>query len=121
MVSPGIRDWPGFCRHHGTAPLSPLDRTDLQSCKNYVLALGYEALTVHAVDPLDGVAASELACTCRVGETWMTWVFARIDDRILAWSALTGADAGSFTSMSEAIRCVLLCDPAKDSPISAGS
>jgi len=44
----------------------------------------------------------------------MTWVFMRTGAVIVAWSTLTGWQAGTFVSMAEAVRCVLLCDPTQE-------
>jgi hypothetical protein len=108
-----IQDQAVFCHYHEGSRLSALDRCDLIECEDYARTLGYQGLTIHVADPsrLSGIA--EYACTCRLGETWVTWVFARFENLVVAWSALTGRDAGTFDSMSEAIRCVLLRDPTK--------
>ncbi len=107
-------DWPALCGDRDDAALSEFDRRDLRDCEDYAVALGYQGLTVHAINPVDGSGAAELACACRFGEAWMTWVFMRTGAVIVAWSTLTGWQAGTFVSMAEAVRCVLLCDPTQE-------
>jgi hypothetical protein len=110
-----VQDQSAFCDVPEGSTLTALDRRDLKDCEDYALALGYQNLNIHIIDVRHVSGAAELACTCRVGETWVTWVFARFKDLVVAWNALTGTDAGSYVSMSEAIHCVLLRNPTKGS------
>ncbi len=96
--------------------LSHFDEHDLAACRDYILTLGYDDATVAKVGSPDSGEDADIVSICRRGEPWATWMFARNGDAISAWSALTGEDAGTFLSLSEAVRSVLLSDPLRRLP-----
>ncbi len=83
------------------------DRRDVEGCTDLARTLGYERLILHRLELSDGGTASEVVCAHRTGEAWSTWVFARSGKRIVAWSALSGADMGVFPDMAAALQAVL--------------
>jgi hypothetical protein len=82
----------------------------------FARALGYGRLSVHAIEATDEYGAGEIVCAYRAGETWSSWVFARIGAVIIAWSAVTGKDVGPFPDMLQALHSVLRGGGASQTP-----
>lgn len=87
--------------------LSFQDRQDVATSTDYADRVGYDRLTIHHLGRWNGLEICDIVFAHRYGEAWASWVFARTGDMIQAWSALTGADAGSFPAMATALRAVL--------------
>ena len=100
--------------------LNDFDKRDLPGCRDYCLALGYDRVVVDRMVLFDTDEAVDIVSVCRRGEVWATWMFARDGDTVAAWSALTGADAGPFLSLAEAVHSVLLRDPRQKGHFAAG-
>jgi hypothetical protein len=107
----GINDHGTFYEAREPWLLNHFDRRDLSACREYCLALGYDRVVVDRMGSYDSRDVVEIVCICRRGEVWATWMCARNGDTVIAWSALTGEDAGFFLSLSEAMHSVLLRDP----------
>ena len=88
--------------------LTQQDRQDVADLRNAAAAAGYNALMVHVVSISDDCRTTDYVAAYRTGEPWSSWGFARDGRRICSWNALTSADAGTFSSMSEALGFILL-------------
>jgi hypothetical protein len=88
--------------------LTPRDRQDVAELRIRADAAGYDTLMIHVV-VVDGTpGTTDYVAAYRAGERWSRWGFARSGNSICSWNALTSADAGTFSSMSEALGEVLL-------------
>jgi len=105
---PGENVVPFPKRHQAANGLTKRDRQDVADLRMQACAAGFDALMIHVVLTNESGGTTDYVAAYRAGETWSSWGFARNNGVVCSWNALTSRDAGSFSSMSEALGCILL-------------
>ena len=88
--------------------LTPQDRMQVSIWQDKARLAGYDRMVIHDRDEGDASEVGSFLSVHRSGQAWSRWGFARAGARIRVWCSLTGADAGDFASLSEALQAVLL-------------
>jgi len=95
-------------RRRSACCLTPRDKQDVADLRLQAEAAGYDTLMIHVVVVNGLLGTTDYVAAYRAGERWSRWGFARSGKSICSWNALTSDDAGTFSSMSEALGQVLL-------------
>jgi hypothetical protein len=95
-------------RHSGVNRLTAQDKKDVAEFRPQAEAAGYDALMIHVMAAADNLGTRDYVTACRTGQAWSSWGFARNGDIICSWNTLTSRDTASFSTMSEALGCILL-------------
>jgi hypothetical protein len=98
------------CKTPAANCLTKQDKQDIRSFRGLAEAAGYDAISIHIVSNGTGQGTMDYVSSYRPDEAWSTWGFAREGDVIVAWSALTLKDVGRFSTLWEALACVLVSD-----------
>ncbi len=88
--------------------LTKQDKQDVADLRAQADEAGYDALMIHVVLTGENAGTTDYVAAYRAGEPWSCWSFARSNGMICSWNALNSRDSGTFSSMSEALGCILL-------------
>jgi len=94
-------------RAHATACLTPLDRMDIVRWQDRARLAGFDRMVIHDREEGDSFDIGNFLSVHRSGQAWSRWGFARKGATVTAWCCLTGADVGTFASLSDAFEAVL--------------
>jgi hypothetical protein len=89
------------------ARLSMRDRMDVAEWRERACQLGYDRLVIHERSSLDPPEVESFLSVYRQGARWASWTLVRHGGWVVAWRSATGADAGHFGSVSEALLALL--------------
>jgi len=90
------------------ARLSMRDRMDVADWREPARQLGYDRLVIHERGSLDPPDVESFLSVYRIGARWASWNLVRHGGSVIAWRSATGADAGCFGTVSEALRALLI-------------
>jgi hypothetical protein len=96
-----------FVSRFTAARLSWRDRMDIAEWRETASSLGYDRLEIHERDSHDPPDLECFLSIYRTGTQWACWSLARRGAWVVAWCG-SGADAGRFGSVAEALRTLLL-------------
>ena len=88
--------------------LTARDRIDVVLWQDRARAAGFDRMVTHERDENDAPEVTAFLMVHRTGQTWARWGFTRTPVGVLAWCCLTGADVGTYDTMSAAFDAVLL-------------
>lgn len=107
-VIPFVRPALAGCATGSAAGLSVRDRIDIADWREPARQLGYDRLVIHERSFLDPPDVDSFLSVYRIGANWACWNLVRNGGWVIAWRSATGADAGRFGTVSEALRALLI-------------
>jgi hypothetical protein len=101
-VIPFVRPEPAAAR------LSMRDRMDVADWREPASRLGFDRLVIHERGSFDPPDVDNFLSVYRRGDSWASWTLVRRGAWVMAWSSASGADAGRFACVSDALRTLLI-------------
>jgi hypothetical protein len=89
------------------ARLTWRDRMDVAEWREAANRLGYDRLEIHERDHHDPPDLECFLSIYRTGTKWACWSLVRNGPWVVAWCSGTGADAGRFASVADALGALL--------------
>ena len=83
---------------------SARDRRDMERCQEALERAGYDRVVTHEPEGTDPPEIGGFISIHHRGEPWARFGMARVGACIMVWSCISGADSGSFGSVTAAMR-----------------